>query len=88
MLHFGTLDPPSPVLLPFLLDEKGRKNQGRHHGPTARSGRPSPMSAMASAPNPDDVWRIQSDVFDLPSKEFLYAALLPAIGIKYKTGTI
>jgi len=27
MFHFGTLDPL--VLLPFLLDEKGPKNQGR-----------------------------------------------------------
>ena len=36
----------------LLLDEKGPKNQGRHQGPSAHGGRPSPMSAMANAPNP------------------------------------
>ena len=36
----------------FLLDKKGPKNQGRHQGPSAHGGRPSPMSAMACAPSP------------------------------------
>ena len=38
--------------LPFLLDKKGRKNQGRHQRPAALGGRPSAMSAVARAPNP------------------------------------
>ena len=50
MFHFGTLDPPSPVLLPFLLDKKVPKNQGRHQGPAAQGGRPSPMSARPPRP--------------------------------------
>jgi len=44
----------SRSFMSLLLDEKGPKNQGRHQGPTAQSRRPSPMSAVASAPNP--VW--------------------------------
>jgi hypothetical protein len=55
---------------PFLLKEiedstksKGPKVQGRHQGPAAHSGRPSPMSAMARAPNPDEVWRSHTETF-------------------------
>ncbi len=36
----------------LLLDEKEPKNQGRHQGPSAHGGRPSPMSAIARAPSP------------------------------------
>ena len=36
--------------LPFLLDEKGRKNQGRHQRPDALGGRPSAMSAGPTHP--------------------------------------
>ncbi len=35
---------------PFLLDEKGPKNQGRHQGPTALGDRSSPMSAGPARP--------------------------------------
>ena len=45
--------------LSLLLDEKVPKNQGRHQGPTAHSGRPSPMSSVASAPNPVKIRRAQ-----------------------------
>ena len=41
---------PFRYLLPFLLDKKGPKNQGRHQGPTAQSRRPSPMSAGPPRP--------------------------------------
>jgi hypothetical protein len=41
----------------LLLDEKGPKNQGRHQGPTAHGGRPSPMSARARAPYPVSFWQ-------------------------------
>ena len=41
---------PFRYLLPFLLDKKGPKNQGRHQGPTAQSRRPSPMSARPPRP--------------------------------------
>ena len=42
--------------LPFLIDAKGPKNQGRHQGPTAQGEHPSPMSAVANAPSLDEVW--------------------------------
>ena len=45
------------VFLSFLHDEKGPKNLGRHQGPTALGNRPSPMSAVALAPNPVGLWR-------------------------------
>ena len=41
----------------LLLDEKGRKDQGQHQGPTALGRCPSPMSAVARAPYPACFWR-------------------------------
>ncbi len=38
------------VFLSFSLETKGPKIQGRHHGPTALSNRPSPMSAGPAHP--------------------------------------
>ncbi len=47
------------VFLPFLLDEKGRKNQGRHHRSSPHSKRFPAMSAVAHAPNPGEGRRSQ-----------------------------
>ena len=35
-----------------FLEKKEAKIQGRHQGPSAHCGRPSPMSAIARAPSP------------------------------------
>ena len=43
------------LLLSFPLDRKGPKDQGRHQGPTAHGGRPSPMSAVPPRPTRSSV---------------------------------
>ena len=65
----------------FPLDRKGPKDQGRHQGPAALGERPSPMSAMANAPNPDEVWHTRFGHFyslvHAGSAEHVIPAFLP-----------
>ena len=81
------------VFLSFLHDEKGPKNLGRHQGPTALGNRPSPMSAVARAPNPVGLWRSRPRC-PLLSLPFLTARSAPCRhrgprpAISYSLGTL